>query len=127
MRHPLPALILLFLLAACGTPLDQCLWRAEADLRSMETERAERQRSLDRGYALEQRIVPFAGPAICAHPVTGVPVPCARFADRWDTVEVPINRRLETQRVAVLDRMIAEERARVTPAQAACRAQFPQG
>jgi hypothetical protein len=127
MRAVLSAVLLLVLLSACGTPLQQCLWRAEADLRSLETERAERQRSLDRGYALERQIVPFVGPAICAHPVTGTPVPCARFADRWDTVEVPINRRLETQRVAVLDRMIAEERARVAPAQAACRAQFPQG
>jgi hypothetical protein len=123
----LVALSAVLLLSACGTPLQQCLWRAEADLRSLETERAERHRSLDRGYALERQLSPFVGPAFCPHPVTAAPVPCASFGDRWDTVPVPINRRLETQRVAVLDRMIAEERARVAPAQSACRAQFQQG
>jgi len=33
------ACLLLILLAACGTPLERCLWDASADLRTLERER----------------------------------------------------------------------------------------
>lgn len=125
--RPILALIALLVLAACGTPQEQCLWRAGADLRALQAERDERQRSLDRGYALERRLVPDFGLALCAHPVTGQPVPCARAWDRWEDVPVPVNRRIEARRIALLDQLIAEERARLPAAEAACRAQFPQG
>jgi len=121
------ALCLTLALVACGTPYERCLGAASADLRALESERAERQRNLARGYALERRMLPWMGPQICPHPVTGQPVPCATFGDRWEDVPVPINRRIEARRIEILDQMILEERARAAAAQAACRAQFPQG
>lgn len=121
-----PALLALGLLAACGTPLEQCLSSASADLRTLETERAQRQRNLERGYALEPRLGPVL-PRVCGMTQGGRPIYCPGFADRWEDVPVPINRRIEERRIALLDQLIAEERRRAAPAQAACRAQFPAG
>jgi hypothetical protein len=121
------AILALLALAGCGTPLQQCERSATADLRTLEAERAERQRNLDRGYALELRLVPWFGPVMCHDPVTGQPVPCSLMADRWESVPVPVNRRLETRRIALLDQLITEERPRAAAALATCRAQFPQG
>lgn len=135
------ALAGLLALAACGTPLEQCQRAATADLRMLEGERAERQRNLARGYALEPRPVVGLGsglwqmqaggpvflPGFCPHPVTGAPVPCVGFDSRWEAVPVPINRRLEARRIELLDQMIAEERSRAAAALAACRRQFPEG
>ncbi len=47
------ALASLALLAACGTPQEQCISRATRDLRTVEALIAETQGNLDRGYALE--------------------------------------------------------------------------
>lgn len=135
------ALACLLALAACGTPLEQCQRAATADLRMLEGERAERQRNLSRGYALEPppgvglgsglwRVHaggPVFLPGFCPHPVTGAPTPCVGFDNRWEPVPVPINRRLEARRIELLDQMIAEERDRAAPALAACRRQFPEG
>jgi hypothetical protein len=120
------AVFALGLLVACGTPQERCLWRAGSDLRALQAERDERQRNLERGHALERRLVPALGLALCAHPATGQPIPCAGFSDRWETVVVPINPRIEARRIALLDQLIAEERARLPAAEAACRARFPQ-
>lgn len=119
------SLVALLLLAACGTPLEQCERAAAADLRALETERAERARNLARGYALEPRLFPMAGPRICRDAETGAPVPCLSLADRWEPVPVPIRGRLEARRIELLDQLIVEERARAASAQAACRRQFP--
>jgi len=121
------AVLAMLALVGCGTPLEQCQRAAAADLRALETERAERQRNLDRGYALEPRLTPWFGSMLCSDPVTGRPVPCSPLADRWESVPVPVNRRIEARRIAILDQMIAEERPRVAAAQAACRVRFPQG
>lgn len=128
MIRPLSILTMtLGLLAACGTPLEQCLSGASADLRALETERAQRLRNLDRGYALEPRLTPVFHPRVCGLTPAGAPVFCSGFADSWDDVPVPVNRRVEERRIALLDQLIAEERRHAAPAQAACRAQFPAG
>lgn len=120
------AFLALMALAACGTPLQQCLSHASNDLRVLENERAERQRSLDRGYMIERRATPFVGTQIC-RTASGAPVVCSRYFRGWDDFPVPVNRRVEERRIALLDQLIAEERRRAAPAQAACQAQFPEG
>ena len=49
-RHVLPLLVLL---AACGTPQEQCIRAGTRDLRTLDRLIAETEGNLDRGYALE--------------------------------------------------------------------------
>ncbi len=54
MRRLMLSMSVLSLLAACGTPQEQCINRNTRDLRTMDKLIAEVQGNLDRGYALEQ-------------------------------------------------------------------------
>lgn len=105
------------LLAACATPQAQCLREATADLRALQAERAERQRNLDRGFAL-----PPAGrfPRACPEAMVVGISPCDD--DLFLTAPIPINPRLEARRIALLDQLIAEEEARARSALASCPA-----
>lgn len=116
--------LMVALLAGCGTPFEQCLNRAGAELTRLETERAERQVNLARGYALIWRPRPAE---ICTDPDSGISAPCGGLFGGWDEEPAPINRAAEARRIALLDARIAEARPRAVAAQAACRAQFPQG
>lgn len=124
---PLAAGLALVALAACGTPLQRCTADATADLRALQAERAERQRNLQRGYALERRPVPAFRPLLCPDPLTGAPAACLHPWPDWHEVAVPVNRRIEARRIELLDRLIAEEQARAAAAEAACLARFPPG
>lgn len=48
----IPALLTLALLAACGTPQEQCIRRETSELRKVDRLLAEVRANLDRGYAL---------------------------------------------------------------------------
>jgi len=123
--HAGPALVLslgLGLLAGCGTPWEQCLARAGAELDRLETERAERQANLERGHARVRRA---AEP--CFSAATGLPVPCGPLRGGWEWDIEPISRTAEARRIAQLDARIAQARPLAETARAACRAQFPQG
>ncbi|NCU19342.1 hypothetical protein EOM89_01065 [Candidatus Falkowbacteria bacterium] len=54
MRRLFAPLVLLALLAACGTPQERCIYRATKELRTVESLLAEVQQNLARGYALEE-------------------------------------------------------------------------
>lgn len=54
MRRLMLSLSVLSLLAACGTPQEQCISRNTRDLRTVEKLITEVQGNLNRGYALEQ-------------------------------------------------------------------------
>lgn len=108
---------LLLLLAACGTPQERCLRAATADLRALQAERAERQRNLERGFALPPA-APF--PRACPEAMVVGISPCDD--DLVLTAPIPINPRIEARRIALLDQLIAEEAGRARSAQAACPA-----
>ncbi len=118
--------LLLVLVAGCGTPEQRCISAAWADVRALESERAERARNLARGYALERDPLPGVtfGFGLCAARVDKDTHLC--LGSLLDPSErlVPINPRLEARRIALLDQLIAEERARAAQAEAECHARF---
>ena len=77
-RHVLPMLVLL---AACGTPQEQCISAGTRDLRTVDRLIAETQGNIDRGYAIENVTITQEHWGYCAQPqVEGqppvAPVPC---------------------------------------------------
>ncbi|NSX55088.1 hypothetical protein [Parasulfitobacter algicola] len=58
MRFPISVLCLPLLIAACATPYEKCTSTATKDLRVVESLIVETEENLDRGYALEQEVVP---------------------------------------------------------------------
>ena len=72
---------ILALLAACGTPQEQCINRNTRDLRTVDRLIAETQGNIDRGYAIENVTITQEHWGYCGQPqVEGqppvAPVPC---------------------------------------------------
>jgi|JI8StandDraft_2_1071088.scaffolds.fasta_scaffold07034_3 hypothetical protein len=118
-------LVVLTLLAGCATPLQQCLQQADRDRIAVQRELAERRQNLQRGYAVEQVIVPVMMPSFCAGP-TGTLASCLLWEDRVDEVRHPINRTFEAERIALLERQLARAEADQARAAAQCRAVHPE-
>ena len=83
---------LLLVLAACGTPQEQCIGRATRDLRTVERLLAETTANLDRGFAYEEVIVYRPVRVICDYveyppPADGSPTPPPRPRYCWDERE----------------------------------------
>jgi hypothetical protein len=126
------ALAVLALLAACGTPQEQCIARGTRDLRTVDRLIAETQGNLDRGYAIETVTEYESYWTTCyAHrTVDGAPVlrPRLCLEDRPVTVERPkaIDPAAEAR---TLDSLKARRRdlARAAePVIAQCRAAHPE-
>lgn len=94
-RVSLPALALsgLALLAACGTPQEQCISRNTRDLRTVDRLIGETTGNLDRGYAFEQITVYEDVWVYCDRPpvADGQPAPPPRLCldERAQTVTRP--------------------------------------
>jgi hypothetical protein len=116
-------------LGACGTPLEQCIIRANADARALDIEIAERRLALARGYRLEERLEPRFGTGLCPAPAGSAPgappVACIDVVDMPVTRRVPINPTIEAERIAALEAIVARERGRAAAEVAACEARFP--
>ncbi len=86
------ALVPFVLLAACGTPQEQCINRGTRDLRTVERLIVETQGNLDRGYALETITL---------------------YEDYWDTCYDPVAVNGETllkPRMCLKERSYTEQR-----------------
>ena len=129
-------LLLLATLAACGTPQDRCISRATRDLRVVDDLIAESQRSLARGYALEERVDYRPEWVECGPPVVRtrkngdrVFYPARRcFEQVPHTVREPVAIDLGAER-RKLDQLLVKRRqlARQAEAQVAqCRATYPE-
>lgn len=122
----LPALLIL---AACATPLEQCLNDATRESRALNAEIGERRLNLARGFAMEQVVVPDFGPRLCPPPPGSPPgtgyVTCFEWEDRVIERRRPIDPVVERERIAALEAILAREERRATQAAAQCRAQFP--
>jgi hypothetical protein len=130
-RIALAVLGMVAFLGACGTPLEQCIIRANADARALDIEIAERRLALARGYRLEERLEPRFGTGLCPPPAGAAPgappVACIDVIDVPVTRRVPINPTIEAERIEALEAILARERARAASNVAACEAQFPAG
>lgn len=127
MRHGF-ALLLVALIAACGTPQEQCIRNATRELRTLDQLIAETEANLARGFAYEEyekvRHVwtwcdDFVGPTrhrrMCLEPV-------------FDTVERPvaIDPAVETRKLDGLKSRRAALANRAQAEVAVCRAKFPE-
>lgn len=123
---------ILALLAACGTPQEQCINRNTRDLRVVNSLIAETEGNLRRGYAIETvvRTDEYWGTCIERDIVDGQPVarrtPCLR--EREYTVERPkaIDLAAEARKLDSLQDKRLELSQAAEPVIARCRAAYPE-
>lgn len=128
----LPALLIL---AACGTPQEQCINRETRDLRVVERLIAETQGNLDRGYGFEDVTVFTTEYVDCTPQVVvpaGQPAPQVErrlcLEDVPETVRRPVAIDLRAEQ-RKLDSLIVKRRdllARAEGVIAACKAAYPE-
>jgi hypothetical protein len=129
---PLAALALL---AACGTPQEQCIARETRDLRVVERLIAEAEANIARGYALEERVFysdrwtycpvppdPDAPPDAPVPP----PKPCLEEVRETRTVPKAINLADETDKLSGLKVKRRDLARAAEPGIAACRRTYPE-
>jgi hypothetical protein len=122
----------LVLLAACGTPQEQCINRNTRDLRTVDRLIAEAEGNLDRGYAYETITVYEDYWVTCAAPppVEGQPAPPPRLClqERPVTTERPkaIDLNEEARKLDSLKVKRRELADRAKSVIAQCKAQYPE-
>lgn len=132
------ACLILGLLAACGTPQEQCIAAQTRDLRVLDRLIAETQGNIDRGYALVEVEVVRDRWVLCPAPVPPPPVegapPVPPPQPRMcldDVVETEI-RPKAINLAAEADKLISMKSKRISlakaaaPQIAACRAAYPE-
>jgi hypothetical protein len=122
---------MLALLAACGTPQEQCIQRNTRDLRTVDRLIAETQGNLDRGYALEDVTITQEHWGYCEPPQPpGVPlvgpVPC--MIEHEITVQKPkaIDLADEARKLEGLKAKRQDLAKAAQPVIAQCQAEFPE-
>lgn len=131
------AVSLVGFLAACATPLEQCLNAATRDMRVVDRLIDETGTNLARGYAYETQQITRTEWVICDYvqqppDVAGgkSPPPKPRYCldDVTDTVQKPvaIDPAAEQRKLAALTARRDELSRRAAPQLAACRAQYPE-
>lgn len=133
MKRLLP--LTLLLLAACGTPQEQCIARNTRDLRTVDRLIAESEGNLKRGYALEKRTERYRTFEPCLLPsppdAEGNPQPprramCPDTETRTYTVPKSIDLDLEARKLAQLQEKRRQLLRAAEPVIAQCRAQYPE-
>jgi len=101
----------LFLLAACATPLQQCLNAATQDLRVVDELIATTQGNLERGYAIKRELEPTFELRYCASPTNNFyfcNVPTTRVVETPAAIDLDAERRklvsLQKQRQVLAER-----------------------
>lgn len=126
---------LLAVLAACGTPQEQCISRNTRDLRTVERLIAEAEGNLRRGYALEEEVISFRTFEPClipGRPTADNPTPPpvrSMCPDReYETVTRPVAIDLDAEaaKLSTLKRKRAQLARQAEPVIAQCRAQYPE-
>jgi hypothetical protein len=126
------ACLTLALLAACGTPQEQCIARETRDLRTLDRLIAETQGNIDRGYALVEVQVERDRWVLCPAPppVEGEPAAKPRMCldDYVDTETQPkaINLREEADKLSGMKAKRAVLAKAAERQIAACRAANPE-
>lgn len=125
------AFSLLVLLAACGTPQEQCISRATRDLRIVDRLIAETQANLDRGYALERVTVyetdwEWCQPGPNAEGELPPPRLCLDRHPVTTTRPKAIDLKEEAQKLESLKLKRAELAREAQPFIAQCKAEYPE-
>ena len=126
------ALSALCLLAACGTPQEQCTNRNTRDLRTVDRLIAEARGNLDRGYAYEEITISTPAWDYCdaAPVVEGEPVPPPRLCleDHEETITRPkaIDLADEARKLDGLQTKRAQLARAAAPVIAQCKAEHPE-
>ena len=128
-------LSLLALLAACGTPQEQCISQNTRDLRTVEKLIQEAQTNLQRGYALDKRTERYRTFEPCLLPsppdANGNPQPprramCPDTKTRSYTVPKSIDLDLEARKLAQLQDKHKVLLRQAESVVAQCKAKYPE-
>lgn len=124
-------LLALVLLAACGTPQEQCINRSTRDLRIMDRLIAETEANLERGYAIEQTAIRETYWDYCPQrALTGTPPipPRLCLKERVIVVDRPtaIDLEAEARKLESLKRKRKELAAAAAALIAQCKAEYPE-
>jgi len=117
-------------LSACATPREQCISRANADYRNVETAIATAQGNIARGYALHTQTVPYTVTSTCYRndPYRNIvlPYPCPSTQYRTQTTPVAIDVSEERRKLADYQKILPQLRAQAQVEVEQCVAQFPE-
>ncbi len=114
----------LLALGACATPLEQCLSRAQTDLRVVDRLIAESELTLARGYGLEERTNVSEQLRFCAQADGSVAACYVPIATRRSE-PVAVDLEAEARKLASLKQKRAELAERAAAQAASCRATYP--
>lgn len=132
------SLVVLVLLAACGTPQERCIARETRDVRVLDRLIVESEGNLARGYALEEVVTyrdrwvycprPAPLPAAEGEPAPPPPPPqmCLDEVRETSTRPKAIDLRAEAQKLASMQDKRASLLRAAGPGIAQCRAEFPE-
>jgi hypothetical protein len=137
MSRPIKRLIplCLVLLAACGTPQEQCIAAGTRDLRAVEKLIAEAEGNLRRGYALEERVIryPTFAPCVRRPPPPGtIPPPnppvkmCRDYYEQTVTRPKAIDLDAEARKLTQLQAKRKQLLRAADAVAAQCRAEYPE-
>ena len=140
MSSPIPSrsirvvpVALLGLLAACGTPQEQCIRQGTRDLTVVDRLISESRETLRRGYALEQvetsrlqwRPCGYPRPAQPGKPAPPPPMCMVEVPD-WTTRPVAVDLKAEQAKLASMEAKRKELAKAAEPHIRACKAEFPE-
>lgn len=123
----------LALLAACGTPQEQCIRQGTRDLTVLDRLIAESKATLQRGYALREVETSSLQWRPCGHPrprgpgkPPAPPPMCMVEVPQWTTKPVSVDLRAEKAKLASMEAKRQELAKAAEPHIRSCRAQFPE-
>lgn len=133
MRHrAILASTLLLMLAACGTPQEQCIRRETAELRKLDALVAELRKTLARGYAMRSETYTQPVWQVCSvtRDASGAVIAshyCWQREEFTRRVPVAIEPASERRKLTALEARRAQEARSASRAVAACKATYPEG
>ncbi|MRX50882.1 hypothetical protein GI374_10565 [Paracoccus sp. S-4012] len=132
-RNSVAAFLVLGLLAACGTPQQQCISRNTSEYRTVARLLGEVEGNLARGYAWDERPYTTTEWADCPRVVRDrdgnaqvISVPCPRRVTEIERYRVPIDPASESRKRDNLQSRLAALQPGAEAAVRACRVAYPE-
>jgi hypothetical protein len=130
-------LLLPALLIGCGTPQEQCIAAGTRDLRTVEALISQTEGNLQRGYALEDRVVEEEVFGFCQPPAAPPPEgelpppppppePCWKTEVTTETTAVAIDLDAEARKLKQLKQKRADLQRQADKLAADCRLRYPE-